>query len=70
MDDVHGLFGTFFPSFLFAFSETEINSSVVAVLNGLTPTFTLIIAFLFFQQGVKKRQVGGVLLGLWAPCFW
>lgn len=58
-----GFFGTFFPSFLFAFSETEINSSVVAVLNGLTPTFTLIIAFLFFQQGVKKRQVGGVLLG-------
>ena len=32
-----GFFGTFFPSFLFAFSETEINSSVVAVLNGLTP---------------------------------
>ena len=63
MDDVHRLFWNLFPSFLFAFSETEINSSVVAVLNGLTPTFTLIIAFLFFQQGVKKRQVGGVLLG-------
>ena len=58
-----GFFGTFFPSFLFAFSETEINSSVVAVLNGLTPLFTLLITSLFFQQSVKKKQIGGVLLG-------
>jgi drug/metabolite transporter (DMT)-like permease len=58
-----GFFGTFFPSFLFAFSETEINSSVVAVLNGLTPLFTIIIAFFFFQQRVKKKQLGGVLVG-------
>lgn len=58
-----GFFGTFFPSFLFAFSETEINSSVVAVLNGLTPLFTIIIAYFFFQQTVKKRQLGGVLVG-------
>ena len=58
-----GFFGTFFPSFLFAFSETEINSSVVAVLNGLTPLFTLLIAYLFFQQTVKKKQIVGVLLG-------
>ena len=58
-----GFFGTFFPSFLFSFSETEINSSVVAVLNGLTPLFTLLIAYLFFQQTVKKKQIGGVLLG-------
>ena len=58
-----GFFGTFFPSFLFAFSETEINSSVVAVLNGLTPLFTIIIAYFFFQQSVKIRQLGGVLVG-------
>ena len=34
---VTGFFGTFFPTFLFAYSETKIDSSVVAVLNGLTP---------------------------------
>ena len=45
-----GFFGTFFPSFLFAFSETEINSSVVAVLNGLTPLFTIIIAYFSFNS--------------------
>ena len=58
-----GFFGTFFPSFLFAFSETEIDSSVVAVLNGLTPLFTIIVAYFFFQQTVKKRQLGGVFIG-------
>ena len=57
------IFRYFFPSFLFAFSETEINSSVVAVLNGLTPTFTVLIAFLFFNQRVGKKQTGGVLVG-------
>lgn len=58
-----GFTGTFFPTYLFAFSETQINSSVVAVLNGLTPVFTLIIAYIFFQQGVKYKQTGGVLIG-------
>ena len=57
-----GFFGTFFPSFLFAFSETEINSSVVAVLNGLTPTFTLIIAFYSFNKESKKDR--------WEECYW
>ena len=32
--------------FMFAYSETKIDSSVVAVLNGLTPLFTLFIAVL------------------------
>ena len=58
-----GFVGTFFPSFLFAFSETEINSSVVAVLNGLTPLFTLIIAYFFFSQSIRQRQILGVLIG-------
>ncbi|MFL2610769.1 MAG: EamA family transporter [Flavobacteriaceae bacterium] len=44
---VTGFFGTFFPTFLFAYSETKIDSSVVAVLNGLTPLFTLFIAVFF-----------------------
>ena len=58
-----GFVGTFFPSFLFAFSETEIDSSVVAVLNGLTPLFSLLFAALFFHQSVKSKQLGGVLVG-------
>ena len=61
---VTGFFGTFFPTFLFAYSETKIDSSVVAVLNGLTPLFTLFIALLFFRYTFKKLQFLGVAVGL------
>jgi len=61
---VTGFFGTFFPTFLFAYSETKINSSVVAVLNGLTPLFTLFIAVLFFGYTFRKLQFLGVAVGL------
>lgn len=58
-----GFVGTFFPSFLFAFSETEINSSIVAVLNGLTPLFTLLIGFVFFATLIQPNQILGVTVG-------
>ena len=61
---VTGFFGTFFPTFLFAYSETKIDSSVVAVLNGLTPLFTLFIAVFFFSYTFKKLQFLGVTVGL------
>ena len=61
---VTGFFGTFFPTFLFAYSETKIDSSVVAVLNGLTPLFTLFIAVFFFSYTFKKLQFFGVTVGL------
>ncbi len=59
-----GFFGTFFPTFMFAYSETKIDSSVVAVLNGLTPLFTLFIAVLFFGYTFRKLQFLGVAVGL------
>ena len=58
-----GFYGTFFPAFLFAFAETEVDSSVASVLNGLTPLFTLIFAFFFYQVKIVKKQVLGVLVG-------
>ena len=61
---ITGFFGTFFPTFLFAYSETKIDSSVVAVLNGLTPLFTLFIAVLFFDYTFRKLQFFGVAVGL------
>ena len=61
---VTGFFGTFFPTFMFAYSETKIDSSVVAVLNGLTPLFTLFIAVLFFGYTFRKLQFLGVAVGL------
>ena len=61
---VTGFFGTFFPTFLFAYSETKIDSSVVAVLNGLTPLFTLFIAVFFFSYTFRKLMFLGVAVGL------
>ncbi len=59
-----GLTGTFFPSFLFAFAETEIDSSVASILNSLVPLNTIILGFLVFKINSTKRQVLGVLIGL------
>lgn len=58
-----GFFGTFFPSYLFAFAETVIDSSVAAVLNGMTPLFTLILGLLFFNSKFKWIKMLGVLVG-------
>ena len=58
-----GFFGTFFPRYLFAFAETVIDSSVAAVLNGMTPFFTLILGLLFFNSSFKWMKIVGVLVG-------
>jgi drug/metabolite transporter (DMT)-like permease len=56
--------GTFIPGFLFAFAITTIDSSVVAILNSLSPFNTLILGAIVFGFGFKKRQLYGVLIGL------
>ena len=58
-----GFFGTFFPSYLFAFAETAIDSSVAAVLNGMTPLFTLILGIVVFKSELKWSKTLGVLIG-------
>lgn len=58
------LFGTFIPAYLFAIAETQISSTISAVLNSLTPLNTLILGILFFGLGFQRRQVFGVIIGL------
>ena len=60
---ISGFVGSFFPVFLFAFAETEIDSAVTSVLNSLVPLNTIIIGFAVFKIGSNKRQVIGVILG-------
>ena len=55
--------GSFFPAYLFAFAETEISSSVTAVMVSLTPLFTLLISVIIFGEELLKKQVLGVLVG-------
>ena len=57
------LFGTFIPAFLFSIAETEIDSSITAILNSLTPVNTLIIGMILFGLGVKRSQIWGVIMG-------
>ena len=59
-----GYIGSFFPSFLFAFAQTEIDSGVAAILNSLTPLATLIIGLGFFKFIIDSKQIVGVIIGL------
>ncbi|WP_035656874.1 DMT family transporter [Flavobacterium seoulense] len=61
---ITALFGTFFPAFLFAIAQTELDSSVTSILNSLTPLNTLIIGVLFFGISFQRKQLLGVLIGL------
>lgn len=58
-----GFIGTFFPAFLFAFAETEVDSGIVSILNSLTPLNALIIGAIVFKIISTKRQLIGVIVG-------
>lgn len=61
---ITALVGTFFPVFLFAFAVQNIDSSVVSILNSLTPLNTLVVGALFFGFSFLRKQFLGVLIGL------
>lgn len=58
------LFGTFIPAYLFAIAETQIDSSITAILNSLTPLNTLILGAVFFGITFRRSQIWGVFIGL------
>jgi drug/metabolite transporter (DMT)-like permease len=58
------VFGTFVPAYLFAIAETQIVSSITAILNSLTPLNTLILGAAFFGITFRRSQIWGVAIGL------
>ncbi len=58
-----GFLGTFFPAFLFAFAETEIDSAIASILNSIVPINTIILGFVAFKIFSSRRQIIGVLIG-------
>src|SRR5690606_8118943 len=58
-----GFLGSFFPVYLFAFAETEIDSAVASILNATTPLMTLIFGVIFFRIALTSYKVTGVILG-------
>jgi drug/metabolite transporter (DMT)-like permease len=60
--------GTFFPAFLFAYAETQIDSAVASILNSLVPMNTVLIGFAVFKISTTKIQSLGVLIGFIGTC--
>ncbi len=65
---ISGLVGNLIPSFLFAFAQTSLSSSVTGILNALTPMFTLLIGIVLFKTPLKMTQILGLLLGFIGAC--
>ena len=55
--------GTFFPAYLFAIAQTQIDSTVSSILNSLTPLNTLIFGILAFGLSFRRAQIFGVIIG-------
>jgi drug/metabolite transporter (DMT)-like permease len=61
---ISGLLGSFFPAFLFAYAQTEIDSAISAILNSTVPLITLVLGSVLFGISFSRTQLAGVLLGL------
>lgn len=60
---ISGFLGSFFPSFLFAYAELEVDSAIASILNSLVPLNTLLLGYLFFKIKSNGFQVIGVIIG-------
>lgn len=61
---IAGMLSSFFPPFLFALAQTEIDSAVTSIFNSLAPLFTALVGIFLFKAVVSRRQVAGVFVGL------
>lgn len=63
-----GLLGNLAPAFLFAFAIMKLDSSLLGILNSLTPLCVVVLGVLFFRATIKKQQLVGVLIGFAGLC--
>jgi len=61
---ISGIVGSLFPSMLFAFAQSGIDSGLAGSLNSLTPLFTLLIGLVFFSLKSRWYNIIGVFIGL------
>lgn len=59
-----GVIGIFVPAFLFAYSQTRINSAVSGIINSLSPLFTVLTGLVIWRVQTPATKVVGVLIGL------
>ena len=58
-----GLLGSLVPSFLFAIAQTQLESAITGVLNGLVPIFTILIGLFILKQKQEPKVFIGVFVG-------
>jgi drug/metabolite transporter (DMT)-like permease len=58
-----GLLSMCIPAFLFCAAQVGLSSSIVSILNALTPAFTFIVGVFFYQQKSKMMQIVGLTIG-------
>jgi len=59
-----GLIGSLFPSLLFSWAGSKIQSSLSGMLNAVTPLFTVLVGTIFFQQKFALQKWVGLMIGL------
>jgi len=55
--------GNFFPALLFAKAQTQVNSSLAAMLNTLFPIIALIIGSIFYGLKTERNKIFGTIIG-------
>lgn len=59
-----GLGSSFFPPFLFALAQTQLDSGITSIFNSVAPLMTTIVGIAMFAAIITKRQLLGVFIGL------
>ncbi len=59
-----GFIGNLFPAFLFAEAQTQVSSSLAAMLNTLFPITALLIGTFFYGLKTEKNKILGTIIGL------
>lgn len=61
---IAGLTSSFFPPFLFALAQTQLDSGITSIFNSIVPLLTTLVGISLFGAIITKRQVLGVFIGL------
>ena len=59
-----GLLSSFFPPFLFALAQTELDSGITAIFNSTVPLLTTLVGVSMFGASFNRKQLIGVFIGL------
>lgn len=63
-----GLFGNLLPAFLFTAAIAKLDSSLIGILNSLTPLCVVTLGAVFFRNRIHPQKITGVLIGFAGLC--